>query len=123
MLITGPNAGGKTVAIKTIGLLILMSECGLAIPVDEVGEHCFFKDIFVAIGDNQSLMDNLSTFSGHISKIVKIVSEVSYDSLVILDELGTGTSPLDGEAIALGVINRLHDVGCFSIITSHYDGI
>ena len=123
MLITGPNAGGKTVAIKTIGLLILMSECGLAIPVDEVGEHCFFKDIFVDIGDNQSLMDNLSTFSGHISKIVKIVSEVSYDSLVILDELGTGTSPLDGEAIALGVINRLHDVGCFSIITSHYDGI
>ena len=66
MLITGPNAGGKTVAIKTIGLLILMSECGLAIPVDEVGEHCFFKDIFVDIGDNQYLMDNLSTFSGHI---------------------------------------------------------
>ena len=123
MVITGPNAGGKTVALKTIGLLVLMCECGLAIPTDEEAEIFYISNIFVDIGDNQSLMDNLSTFSGHISNIVSIVDKVDESSLVILDELGTGTSPLDGEALALGVINYLHEVNCFAILTSHYDGL
>lgn len=123
MIITGPNAGGKTVSLKVIGLLVLMGQSGLAIPTSEIGEFSFFKNIFVDMGDNQSLMDNLSTFSGHIKNLVEIVNQISQDSLVILDELGTGTSPLDGEALGIGIIEYLHKTDCFSILTSHYDGL
>lgn len=123
MLITGPNAGGKTVALKVIGLLVIMNQCGLAIPTSEEAELSFFKNIFVDMGDNQSLIDNLSTFSGHINNIIEILEETNEDSLVIFDELGTGTSPLDGEALGIGVITYLHKVGAFAVLTSHYDGL
>ena len=123
MLITGPNAGGKTVALKVIGLLVIMNQCGLAIPTSEEAELSFFKNIFVDMGDNQSLIDNLSTFSGHIKNIIEILEETNEDSLVIFDELGTGTSPLDGEALGIGVISYLHKVGAFAVLTSHYDGL
>lgn len=123
MVISGPNAGGKTVCLKVIGLLIIMHQCGLAIPVEEEGELCYFDHLFVDMGDNQSLMDNLSTFSGHIRNLKEIIERVTPDSIVILDELGTGTSPLEGEALGVGVIDYLHSVGCFGIFTSHYEGL
>ena len=123
MLITGPNAGGKTVALKVIGLLVIMNQCGLALPTSEEAELSFFKNIFVDMGDNQSLIDNLSTFSGHIKNIIEIVDDLSEDSLVIFDELGTGTSPLDGEALGIGVIKYLNKMGSFAVLTSHYDGL
>ena len=123
MLITGPNAGGKTVALKVIGLLVIMNQCGLALPTSEEAELSFFKNIFVDMGDNQSLIDNLSTFSGHIKNIIEIVNDLTEDSLVIFDELGTGTSPLDGEALGIGVINHLNKIGSFADLTSHYDGL
>lgn len=123
MVISGPNAGGKTVCLKVLGLLILMHQCGLALPVEEEGELCYFDHLFVDMGDSQSLMDNLSTFSGHIRNLKEIVDRVTPDSIVILDELGTGTSPLEGEALGVGVISYLHEVGCFCILTSHYEGL
>lgn len=123
MVITGPNAGGKTVALKVVGLLIIMHQCGLALPIKEGGELCFFKNIFADIGDNQSLLDNLSTFSSHIVNIERIIEQTNENSLVIIDELGSGTSPLDGEAIGLGIIDYLLKKNCFSIISSHYEGI
>ena len=96
---------------------------GHAIPTSEEAELSFFKNIFVDMGDNQSLIDNLSTFSGHIKNIIEILEETNEDSLVIFDELGTGTSPLDGEALGIGVISYLHKVGAFAVLTSHYDGL
>lgn len=123
MIITGPNAGGKTVALKTVGLLVLMHQCGLALPIKEGGSLPFFKKIFADIGDNQSLIDNLSTFSSHIVNIKNILEEVDENSLVIIDELGSGTSPLDGEAIGLGVIKYLLNKKCLSLLSSHYEAI
>lgn len=123
MVISGPNAGGKTVCLKVIGLLIIMNQCGLAIPTSEKAELCFFDHIFVDMGDNQSLLDNLSTFSGHIKNLREILDQVTPSSLVILDELGTGTSPLEGEALGVGVIKYLNKLSCFGIFTSHYEGL
>ena len=123
MVISGPNAGGKTVALKVIGLLVLMNQCGLALPTSEKATLCYFDNIYVDMGDNQSLLDNLSTFSGHVKNLTEIISQVSPYSLVILDELGTGTSPLEGEALGVGVIEHLHSLGCFGIFTSHYEGL
>lgn len=123
MVISGPNAGGKTVCLKVIGLLIIMNQCGLALPTSEKASLCYFDNIFVDMGDNQSLLDNLSTFSGHIKNLKEILENVSENSLVILDELGTGTSPLEGEALGVGVITHLHRLGCFGIFTSHYEGL
>ena len=123
MVITGPNAGGKTVALKVVGLLVIMHQCGLALPIKEGGELAFFDNIFADIGDNQSIIDNLSTFSSHIVNIQDILSKVDSHSLVIIDELGSGTSPLDGEAIGLGVIDYLLNKNCFSMISSHYEAL
>lgn len=123
LIITGPNAGGKTVALKVVGLLVIMHQCGLSIPVNEGGELSFFDDIYADIGDNQSLLDNLSTFSSHMVNIEKILEKANKNSLVIIDELGSGTSPLDGEALGLGVIDYLLNIGCFSFISSHYEAI
>lgn len=121
ILISGPNAGGKTVALKTLGLLVLMHECGLAIPTSERSEICFIKNIYVDIGDNQSLQDNLSTFSGHISNLAKICQFASTNDLVLLDEIGTGTSPKEGESLALAVVEYLLNKGVFAMISSHFD--
>ena len=123
MVISGPNAGGKTVCLKVIGLLVIMNQCGLALPTSEKASLCYFDNIFVDMGDNQSLKDNLSTFSGHIKNVKEILDHVSEKSLVILDELGTGTSPLEGEALGVGVITHLHQLGCFGVFTSHYEGL
>ncbi len=123
MVISGPNAGGKTVCLKVIGLLVIMNQVGLAIPTSEKADLCFFDQIFVDMGDNQSLLDNLSTFSGHIKNLIEILENVSANSLVVLDELGTGTSPLEGEALGVGVIKYLNRLGCFGIFTSHYEGL
>lgn len=123
MVISGPNAGGKTVCLKSIGLMVMMNQCGLALPTSESASLCFFDNIYVDMGDNQSLIDNLSTFSGHIKNLKEIIENVTSQSLVILDELGTGTSPLEGEALGVGVISYLHELGCFGIFTSHYEGL
>ncbi|MDD7735291.1 MAG: endonuclease MutS2, partial [Bacillales bacterium] len=122
MLISGPNAGGKTVCLKVIGLLIIMNQCGLALPVEEAS-LCFFDNVFVDMGDNQSLQDNLSTFSGHVKNLKEILEKVTSSSIVIFDELGTGTSPLEGEALGVGVISYINALGCFGIFTSHYEGL
>lgn len=121
-IISGPNAGGKTVSLKTIGLLTLMNQCGLPIPVSKA-KLGYFKHIFIDIGDNQSLSDNLSTFSAHMSHIQEITDIVGGKDLVLIDELGTGTDPKEGEAIALGVVNYLITKHCLSMISSHFQAL
>ena len=119
IIISGPNAGGKTVSLKTVGLLTLMHQSGLALPVSraKVG---YFKHIFIDIGDNQSLSDNLSTFSAHISQIGEIIHAVGGKDLVLLDELGTGTDPQEGEALAVEVTKYLEDKHTLAMISSHF---
>ena len=123
LIISGPNAGGKTVYIKAVCLACYMNQKGLM--VDCLGEVNLkvFSSIFFLSGDNQSLLDNLSTFSSHISKIISALKYLSKDSLFIVDEIGQGTSPLDGEGLGIGIIKYLEKFDCYSIITSHYDGI
>ncbi len=123
IVISGPNAGGKSVALKTVGLLTMMNQMGLAIPTSEKATLSFFPKIFADIGDNQSLAENLSTFAAHISNISTICHYVESDSLVLIDELGTGTSPSEGEAIALAVLSYLSEKHCFGVISSHFDRV
>ena len=123
IVISGPNAGGKTVALKTLGLMILMNQCGLALPTDKPAKISYFSHIFADIGDNQSLASNLSTFSGHIKNLAEIAEQVSSNDLVLLDEIGTGTSPLEGEALAISYLEFLRRVGAFVFCSSHYDGL
>lgn len=123
IVISGPNAGGKTVALKTLGLMIMMSQMGLMIPTSTPANISFFPKIYADIGDNQSLSDNLSTFAAHISNLSRITKYVSSNDLVLIDELGTGTSPKEGEAIALASLDYLLDTKCFAIISSHFDKI
>ena len=121
IVISGPNAGGKTVALKTLGLLVMMSQMGLAIPTKEAGILSFFPRIYADIGDNQSLSDNLSTFAAHVSNLSTITHFVTSKDLVLLDELGTGTSPNEGEALALAVSDFLLNKKCFAFISSHFE--
>jgi len=123
IIISGPNAGGKTVALKTLGLLVLMSQCGLAIPASEGPSLSYFKHIYVDIGDSQSLSDNLSTFSGHMKNLAEILSNVGGKDLVLLDEVGTGTSPKEGEAIAYAIMQYLLKKHAFTLISSHFEGL
>ena len=123
IVISGPNAGGKTVALKTLGLMILMNQCGLALPTDKPAKISYFSHIFADIGDNQSLASNLSTFSGHIKNLAEIAEQISSNDLVLLDEIGTGTSPLEGEALAISYLEFLRRVGAFVFCSSHYDGL
>ncbi len=122
IVISGPNAGGKTVSLKTVGLLVLMNQCGLAIPVKK-GSLGYFKNIYVDIGDNQSLSDNLSTFSAHISQISEITKVVGGKDLVLFDELGTGTDPKEGEALALSVTKYLENKHALCMISSHFEAL
>ena len=122
VIISGPNAGGKTVSLKTIGLLTLMNQCGLALPVSKA-ELGYFKNIYIDIGDNQSLTDNLSTFSAHMSQIGEILRKVKAKDLVLIDELGTGTDPREGEALAIAVSKRLIDSHALCFISSHFSGL
>ena len=123
IVISGPNAGGKTVALKTLGLLVTMSQSGLAIPANEGPSLSYFKHIYVDIGDSQSLSDNLSTFSGHMHNLSSILLSVGGKDLVLLDEVGTGTSPKEGEAIAYAVTEFLLKKHAFTMISSHFEGL
>lgn len=120
VVITGPNAGGKTVALKTIGLLVMMNQSGLMLPTDGAARLSYFKSIFADIGDQQSLSDNLSTFSAHIENIRDITRRVKKDDLVLIDELGTGTDPVEGEALALALLEFFKEKGPIAVISSHF---
>ncbi len=122
VIISGPNAGGKTVSLKTVGLLVLMNQCGLAVPASKA-RLGYFNHIFVDIGDNQSLSDNLSTFSAHMSHIAEIINVVKGKDLVLIDELGTGTDPREGEALAYSVTKYLESKHALCMISSHFDAL
>ncbi len=119
VVITGPNTGGKTVSIKTVGLFALMAQCGLHIPC-ESAKLCLFNGVYCDIGDGQSISENLSTFSSHISNIIDIINNSNQDSLVILDELGSGTDPLEGMGIAISILEELKELNCLFLATTHY---
>ena len=120
LVITGPNTGGKTVAIKTLGLLLSMLYCGLLIPVSERSSAAVYDNIYVDIGDEQSIEQNLSTFSSHIKNIALILKEAGQNCLVLLDELGSGTDPVEGSALAIAVLEELKQNGVFTLATTHY---
>ena len=120
LIITGPNTGGKTVSLKTTGLLVLMTMCGLLIPCADGSRISVFDNILVDIGDNQSIEMNLSTFSSHINQVIDIISKADERSLILLDELGSGTDPVEGAALAVSVIERLKASGAKLMVTTHY---
>ncbi len=123
IVITGPNTGGKTVALKAVGLLSLMAQCGLHVPVDEGSMFSMHANILCDIGDGQSISENLSTFSAHIRNIVDILSLVTHESLVLLDELGSGTDPAEGMGIAIAILDELRKMDCLFLATTHYPEI
>ena len=123
LILSGANAGGKTVALKTLGLLTLMVQCGLPIPVAKGSEAGIFQDVFAVIGDEQNIAENLSTFSSHLLHVNQILQKAEPRSLILLDELGVGTHALEGCALAMGFLDRFREKKASVVVTTHFDGL